>query len=77
VYFSDMDPGQRFSLISNYCMCFVAFATAIALAHLLYTVVRKLGSSEVVIPSMIMSLFLATVSLTIFFCLQVDASGYK
>ena len=75
--FNKMDPGQQFSLVSNYCMCFIAFATAIALSKLLYTVVQKLGKSEFVIPSMILSLVLASVSLVLFFMMQVNVSSKR
>ena len=68
ISFDKMDMGQRTALINNYCMCFVAFFTGLALIKLLHTVCRKLGTKELVIPSMLLSLILASFSLVIFFC---------
>jgi len=77
LYFGDMKTGERFSLLSN-CFCWIiSLVTAVVLAYLTRLVVKKLGSKEVIIPSMLISLFFSCVSLIIFFSYQIDENLQK
>ena len=76
-YYSEMQPGQQFSLFCNFICCMICFITSIVLILLVRMVVKKLGSQDFIIPAMLLSLFFSSTSLIMFFSYQIYGGMVK
>lgn len=62
-----MDTGTRFALVTDYMFTVLCFITALALVKLIHMVHKKLGTKDLVISFMLLSLTLSCLTNMIFF----------
>ena len=65
--YGDLDPGQQFAFVGYAVYCGVCFITAIILLIIMAKVIKKVGSSDKVIPTMLVMLQLSLLSCSVFF----------